>query len=449
MSFALAAQVPLLYPEKLEPLIKMHKPFKVAWGGRGGGKSRTMAQFLLMLGCMKKLRILCVREVMKSLKESSFQNLVDCLKRMGLESQYHVTDKYIRHRWNGTVFNFSGLKDHTADSIKSFEGVDIVWADEAHSIGQDSWEKLIPTILRNPGAEIWISFNPDDEEDYVYKRFVKGRDADALVIECQYYDNPWLEEAMQVERRKMKAANDPNYAHIWLGECRSITGKLFKRDKVKGYRPHEKPQDLRMYAASDYAVSVDEGDWTEHGAAGLDPAGNLVFTDWWSGQTDSEVWIKAMIGMAGRQKPLLWFREKGVILRGAQAGIAKQMRRNKTWIAFEDLASAGNKADRAMSFKAMWDAGCVYFPQDKDGNWLPWAEAVINQLCSFTGKDGKTDDKVDVCSLLARGLEVMMDATDTTPADEPEPLKVGSRRHVESLYEDPDAAQRRRASLYR
>jgi predicted phage terminase large subunit-like protein len=448
MTFGVTAQVPLQYPEKLGALIQQKKTFKVCWGGRGGGKSVTIAQFLLMLGCMKKLRILCIREVMKSLKESSYQTLVDYIDKLGLRGEYVVTDKAIRHKWNGSVFMFSGLKDHTADSIKSFQGVDLVWAEEAHSITAESWEKLIPTILRNPGAEIWISFNPDDEEDYVYKRFVKGHDEDALVIEVQYYDNPWLDEAMKKERAKMKAANDPQYAHVWLGECRSITGKLFKRDKVKGYRPNEKPNDLRMYAGSDFAVSQDEGDWTEHGAAGLDPGGNLVFTDWWSGQTDSEIWIKAMVAMAGRVKPLLWFREKGVILRGAQAGIAKQLRRTKTLIAFEDLASAGNKADRAMSFKAMWDAGMVYFPQDANGAWLPWAEAVINQLCSFTGKDGKTDDKVDVCSIIARGLELMMDAEDTQSKDTPEPIKVGSRRHVEGLYEDPDAAERRRRSQY-
>lgn len=449
MTFGIAPQVPILYPEKLEPLVKVHKTFKVCWGGRGGGKSHTVAQFLLVMGCMKKLRILCVREVMKSLKESSYQTLVDYIDKLGLRSQYQVLDKSIRHRFNGTTFSFAGLKDHTADSIKSFEGCDIVWAEEAHTIGDLSWEKLIPTIIRKKGAEIWITFNPDDEEDYVYKRFIKRNDPAALVIPINYYDNPWLDEAMQAERLHDKKTGNPQYNHKWLGECRSITGKLFKRDKVKGYRPSERPRDLRFYAASDFAVSEDEGDWTEHGKAGLDPVGNMFFTDWWSGQTDSAIWIKAMIAMAGRDKPLLWFREKGVILRGAQAGIAKQMRIRKTIIAFEDLASAGNKADRAMSFKAMWDAGMVYFPQDENGAWLPWAEAVINQLCSFTGKDGKTDDKVDVCSLLARGLEMMMDAQDTEPKDEQEPIKVGSRRHVEGLYADREAIQRQRAARYR
>lgn len=439
MSEALARQVFLQIPVKLTPLLEVHKTFKIVYGGRGSAKSHSVAQILLMLGAQRRLRILCVREVQKTIAESSMQVLRYYIEKLGLSAQYHVLDKEIRHRFTGTVFRFTGLRDHTAESIKSFEGFDIVWIEEASSVGEESWIKLIPTIIRKPGAEIWATFNPDDEEDYVYHRFVKNQDPDALVISMNWRDNPWFDEAMNKERLKMKAANDDMYQHVWEGKCRTLSGKMFKRRWFKFYLPSDKPQDLRMYCASDYAGAPDpdhperEPDYTEHGAAGLDSGGNLFFTHWWSGQEEAEVWIKAMVGMAARVRPLMWFEEKGVILRSQDAAITKRIRESKTYIYRVALASAGAKADRALGFAARASAGTVYFPLNADGTKPEWVERCINQLCSFTGQDGKTDDMVDVCSLLARGLDMMSNASGPKENDEKDRVRVGSRAHTEGL----------------
>ena len=123
------------------------------WGGRGGGKSHSVAAALLAMAASKKMRILCAREVQKSMRDSVHRLLKDQIERLGLGGFYLVLDNEIRGQ-NGSLFVFAGLQSHTVDSIKSFEGVDIVWVEEAHSVSKKSWDVLIPTI-RKDGSEIW------------------------------------------------------------------------------------------------------------------------------------------------------------------------------------------------------------------------------------------------------------------------------------------------------
>lgn len=445
MSFAL--QVPIQVPFKLTDIVKPMR-FKILHGGRGGGKSHTIAQVLIAMSLQRRLRILCVREVQKSVRESSMQVLIDYIRRLNLERYFEILDKEIRCRTTGSRFSFSGLKDHTADSIKSFEGADIVWVEEAHSVTANSWNILIPTILRTAGAEIWASFNPNDDQDYVYDRFVKNVDPNAWVVEINWRDNPWFNAAMNEERLQMKAVNDDLYQHIWEGKCRTVAGLLFKRKWFKFYLPADLPKELRIYGASDYAVTDDGGDWTEHGRAGLDTGGNLYFTEWWSGQTDPEVWIKALVGIMGKlPRPLMWFREKGVILRASSGAITKRLRELQTHVFQYDLPSAGNKSDRALGFAARCAAGTVYLPLNEDGTKPDWVERLVNQLCSFTGEQKNTDDMVDVCSLLARGLDVMSNAQPEA-SDDREPIKPFTRRHIEGLDRESAYEERQKDAYY-
>lgn len=414
-------QVPIHIPDKLVPVLEPRR-FKIMHGGRGGGKSHTVAQMLLMLGLTSTKRILCVREVQKSIAQSSMLVLKDYIRRLGLEAHYEVLKTEIRSRVNGTTFTFSGLKDHTADSIKSFEGADLVWIEEAHSVSSHSWNILIPTILRTDGAEIWATFNPDQEDDYVYKRFVKGNDPNALVIQINWRDNPWFNDAMDEERRTLKAINADLYNHVWEGHCRSAAGLLFKRSWFKRFALRDLPTRLNKYMASDYAGAPDpddpdaDPDWTEHGVWGIDHNGDLYACDWWSGQEDPSVWIDAWIALAKRHKPLAAFEEKGVILRTVDGSIRRAMKEAKTFIHRLPLASAGSKADRALGFAARASAGTVYIP-DTD-----WGDRLVNQLCAFTGQDGKTDDMVDVCALVGRGIEEMRDAM-PPPEEKPNGVK--------------------------
>ena len=156
-------------------LHKIYKPlskpkrYKIYYGGRGAGKSTSFALALLTLGCEKKLRILCTREVQGSMKQSVHKLLHGCIDMLGLGNYYRVTREGI-YGLNGTEFIFHGLR-HDPMQIKSLEGVDICWVEEAQKITNESWEILIPTI-RKTGSEIWVSFNPNLESDPTYQKFV-------------------------------------------------------------------------------------------------------------------------------------------------------------------------------------------------------------------------------------------------------------------------------------
>lgn len=417
MSAMLRPQVELQIPVKLLPVLKP-KRFKVMHGGRGGGKSHTVAQVLLMFSMQRKLRVLCIREVQKSISTSSKKVLEDYIERLGLGAYFDVQKTTIICRTTGSTFEFSGLQDHTADSIRSFEGADIVWVEEAHSVTANSWNILIPTIVRKEGAEIWATFNPDQEDDYVYKRWVLGNDPHAWVCEVNHRDNPWLSEAMNDERLALKAANDDLYQHVWEGKPRSAAGILFKRHWFKRFDLGQQPKALNLYLASDYAGAPDpdepdrEPDWTEHGLWGIDPTGDLWAVDWWSGQEDPSVWINAWLALVRRHKPMMAFEEKGVILRTVDGSINEAMRRQRCYVVREALASAGNKASRALGFAARAAAGTVWIPN------TPWGDRLVNQLCAFNGQQGRTDDMVDVCSLVGRGIDLFHDATPETPPEE-------------------------------
>ncbi|GAB1407679.1 hypothetical protein MASR1M8_15980 [Thermomonas brevis] len=397
-------------PAKLTPFLSPAR-YKVAHGGRGGGKSWAVARILLALGMSKPMRILCTREVQKSLKESVHRLLSDQIAAMGLERFYDVQLATIKGA-NGTEFLFAGLQDHTVDSIKSYEGVDIAWVEEAHSVSELSWQILTPTI-RKPGSEIWATYNPTLEDDPVHQRFVVQGDPQAVVVQINWRDNPWFPAVLEAERDQMKSINEDLYRHVWEGECRSLAGMIFKRAWFKRFE--RAPKGLRTYIASDYAVTPDGGDWTEHGVFGLDSSGNLYVIDWWSGQADPETSISAWLRLVQLHRPRLSFDEAGVIHRALEGAINKRMRETGIFVARETLPSASSKADRALGFAARASAGAVYMPR------TDWGERLINQLASFTGEEGRVDDMVDVCSLIGRGLDLMANGAATPPPPPPAP----------------------------
>lgn len=205
-------------PEKLGFLLTEKRRYKGAKGGRGSAKSWSFARALLVLGTTRKLRILCTREVQKSIKQSVHKLLKDQIEALGLTAFYQVLENELRGV-NGTEFSFSGLSDQTVDSIKSFEGCDIVWVEEAQSVSKRSWSVLIPTI-RKDGSEIWLSFNPELETDETYDRFITNQPEDALIVDMNYTDNPWFPEVLERERLHAKASLPKSeYENIWEGKC--------------------------------------------------------------------------------------------------------------------------------------------------------------------------------------------------------------------------------------
>ena len=211
------------FPAKLQCLFKP-KRLKVLHGGRGSGKSWAVARALLILGTQKPLRILCAREIQKSIKDSVHRLLVDQIQVMNLGAFYDVLETELRGK-NGTLFLFAGLAQHTVESIKSFEGVDIVWPEEAQVVTKRSWDVLTPTI-RKDGSEIWITLNPDMETDETYTRFVLNRadeSQDAFVVQMNWRDNPWFPLVLEKEREDTLRRDPENYENIWEGKPRRVS----------------------------------------------------------------------------------------------------------------------------------------------------------------------------------------------------------------------------------
>ena len=202
-------------PQIFAPLLKSKKRYKLFYGGRAGGKSYAFADSLLLLGRMKKLRIACMREVQDSIKDSVYKLLQDRIKLYEL-SDYKVTATQIINNVTGTVFIFKGLQEQSAANIKSLEGVDIVWLEEAQKISKKSWEILDPTI-RKAGSEIWISMNREQENDPVWEAVGAHPDERTLVVKVNYTDNPFCPEEVRYLALKCQRDNPEDYEHIWLG----------------------------------------------------------------------------------------------------------------------------------------------------------------------------------------------------------------------------------------
>ncbi|WLW64299.1 PBSX family phage terminase large subunit [Achromobacter aegrifaciens] len=226
-----ARDLPLLeFPEKLQCLFEPAR-YKVAHGGRGSAKSWSFARALLALGAQRKLRILCTREVQKSIKDSVHKLLSDQIEAIGLGWFYQIQNNEIRGA-NGTEFLFAGLADHTVESIKSYEGVDVVWVEEAHKVSKRSWDILIPTI-RKEGSEIWISLNPELETDETYSRFVIDPPANAVVVQINYSDNPWFPAVLEQERVDCLRRDPKGYPQIWEGKCLPAVAGAIYYDEIQ------------------------------------------------------------------------------------------------------------------------------------------------------------------------------------------------------------------------
>ena len=205
-------------PEAFEGLFEPHR-YKVFYGGRGGAKSQTFAIVLLMLGRQRPIRVLCAREVQRSIRDSVKRLLEDEIDRLGLRGFYTSTEMEIRGA-NGTLFIFSGLQN--PESLKSLKGITHCWLEEAETLSERSLDIIGPTI-REEGSEIWVSFNPDRINAPVWQRFVLNQPPNALVRKVGWQDNPWFPDVLEEERQACLALSAEKYDWIWNGNPREMT----------------------------------------------------------------------------------------------------------------------------------------------------------------------------------------------------------------------------------
>jgi phage terminase large subunit len=236
------------------------KRYKVMWGGRGGARSWTVARVLLIKAAQSKLRILCTREMQSSLRDSVHQLLRDQIDLMQLPG-FSVTDREIRHTVTGSVFLFEGLR-YNVSRVKSLEGIDICWVEEAERISARSWQVLIPTI-RKSGSEIWITFNPDQEGDATYQRFIVHTPKDTWEQQINWEDNPWLTEELRAEKDYAYETDPEAAAHVWGGDLRTISeaqilrGKWVVREFTVSRDAKGEPTWNGPYQGEDFGFGVD------------------------------------------------------------------------------------------------------------------------------------------------------------------------------------------------
>ena len=219
---------PIQIPEPFEDLLRPAR-YKVYYGGRGSGKSWSFATILIAMAATRPLRILCGREIQMSIADSVKRLLDDRIAAMGLESFYKSTNSDIVGE-NGSVFIFAGLK-HNATKIKSVEGIDIAWLEEANRISRESLDILVPTI-RKPGSELWFSLNPDEEDDPVYADHVAPEDKrpNAIVKKVNFYDNPFFPDVLREEMEWDRDHDTAKYLHVWEGYTRQRPDSLVMRN---------------------------------------------------------------------------------------------------------------------------------------------------------------------------------------------------------------------------
>lgn len=217
------------FPAKLKCLFEpKHSRYRVLYGGRGAGKSHSVARALLCIGATRTVRVLCAREFQTSIKDSVHKLLVDQIHNLKLDGYYEITQTTIRGT-NGTEFIFAGIKNNI-NGLKSIEGIDYCWVEEANNVTAVSWDILIPTI-RKEKSEIWITFNPELPTDETYKRFVITPPDNAIVQKINWNDNPWFPEVLDLERNTLKTRDFEAYQNVWEGFTRStIDGAVFAKE---------------------------------------------------------------------------------------------------------------------------------------------------------------------------------------------------------------------------
>lgn len=212
----------LKLPNKLVPVFEGKARYRGSFGGRGSGKTRTFALMTAVRGYQwgmegKTGQILCGREFMNSLDDSSLEEVKSAISEVPwLADYYDVGEKYIRSKDGRVSYVFAGLR-RNLDSIKSKARILLAWVDEAETVSDTAWQKLIPTV-REHDSEIWVTWNPESKDSATHLRFRKDPPEGAKIVEMNWRDNPWFPDVLEQERLTDKEKRPESYDHVWEGD---------------------------------------------------------------------------------------------------------------------------------------------------------------------------------------------------------------------------------------
>lgn len=278
-----------------EPLLRPAR-YKGAYGGRGSGKSHFFGAHLVTRAMAEPgLRAVCIREVQRTLAQSSKRLIEDKIVELGWRACFDVTATEIRTPGNGLII-FQGMQDHTAESIKSLEGYDIAWIEEAQTLSHRSLSLLRPTI-RKDGSEIWASWNPRRKTDAIDEFLRAKRPPDAIVVQANWRDNPWWTDVLEAERRLDQERYPERYAHIWEGEyAQAAEGAYFAAGLAKAKAENR----IGGTIAADPLLPV-RAFW-DLGGAGATADANAIWIVQWVGHE-----IRALDYIEGQGQPLAYY----------------------------------------------------------------------------------------------------------------------------------------------
>ena len=242
-------------PEKAQRVLAPASRFKVLYGGRGSGKSYAYANKAIVDALYSKLRFLCCREYQSSIRDSVYRLLCDRIYSLHLESYFDIQRDIIYGK-SGSEFIFKGLHQNISE-IKSMEGIDRVWFEEAEKGSRESLDVLLPTI-RKPGSQIWFSFNPESETSPIYTDFVLHPPSDCLVAKLNYYDNELFPEVL-IKQREWCRINDPEkFQYVWEGFPKKYGQAVIFKNKIRIEEFEDPDTDTtQLYFGADFGFGVD------------------------------------------------------------------------------------------------------------------------------------------------------------------------------------------------
>ena len=249
------SSVEIVTPPWAEPMLEPSR-YKGIWGGRGSGKSHFFAEYLIEKHlCNPHMRSVCVREIQRSLNQSVKRLLELKIDALGAREHFVVRDTVIKSKFGDGMIIFQGMQNHTADSLKSLEGYDLCWVEEAQSLSQRSLDLLRPTI-RKDGSEIWFSWNPRHETDPV-DVLLRGAEPppNSIVVNVNFDSNPWLPDTLREEMEYDRGRDPDKYRHIWLGDyLTNSSASVFRNWTVDEF---EAPVEAVRRFGADWGFSVD------------------------------------------------------------------------------------------------------------------------------------------------------------------------------------------------
>ena len=275
---------------------------KVLYGGRFSSKSWDAAGFSIYLADNYKLRILCARQFQNKIEESVYSLLKVQIERFGLKDRFRILNNKIENIYTGAEFLFYGLW-RNIDEIKSLEGVDICWLEEAHNVTKEQWEILEPTI-RKEYSQFWIIFNPKLTTDFVYRRFVTNPPPNTIVRKINYPDNPFLSKTALAVAHAAMEEDIENYNHIYLGQPREDDDDvIIKRSWVMAaIDAHIK---LGFEPQGQRKVGFDVADSGDDKCANVESHGSVILSadEWKAGEDEillscTKTYDRAMVSQA-------------------------------------------------------------------------------------------------------------------------------------------------------